>query len=74
MKQFRVGDTQKAACEKCKTFVNATMMLRNVPLSDGNGDVKNILVGVCDKCDSVIFLPQQSTPLVKAAITEAKGD
>ncbi|GAA6170731.1 hypothetical protein NBRC116592_04010 [Colwellia sp. KU-HH00111] len=65
MKILKVGDSQKAACEKCQSFVNATFKLRDVTLSD-SGKVKNTLVGVCDKCDkcdSVILIPHQSTPI-----------
>lgn len=65
MKIFKVGESQKAACEKCQSFENATFQLRDVPFSDGTGIVKRVLVGVCDKCDSVTVLPHQSTPAVK---------
>jgi len=65
MKIFKVGESQKAACEICQSFENATFKLRDVPFSDGKGIVKNVLVGVCDKCDSVTVLPHQSTPAVK---------
>lgn len=65
MKIFKVGESQKAACNKCQSFENAIFRLRDVPFSDGRGIVKNVLVGVCDKCDSVIVLPHQSTPTVK---------
>jgi hypothetical protein len=65
MKIFKVGESQKAACSKCQSFENATFQLRDVPFSDGRGIVKNVLVGVCDKCDSVTVLPHQSTPAVK---------
>ena len=65
MKIFKVGESQKAACEKCQSFENATLELRDVPFSDGTGIVKKVLVGVCDKCDSVNVLPHQSTPAVK---------
>lgn len=65
MKIFKVGESQKAACAKCQSFENATFQLRDVPFSDGRGIVKNVLVGVCDKCDSVSVLPHQSTPVVK---------
>lgn len=65
MKIFKVGESQKAACEKCQSFENATFQLRDVPFSDGTGIVKKVLVGICDKCDSVIVLPHQSTPAVK---------
>jgi len=65
MKILKVGDTQKAACNHCKGLVPVTFKLRTVPFSDGVGVVKNVLVGVCDHCDSVVILPHQSTPVVK---------
>ena len=65
MKIFKAGDSQKAICEHCGSLENATFKLRDVPFSDGSGLVKNVLVGVCDKCDQVILLPHQSTPALK---------
>jgi hypothetical protein len=65
MKIFKLGDTIKAACEKCKGFEDATFKIRDVHFSDGSGTVKNILVGVCKKCGSVTVLPHQEVPLVK---------
>ena len=65
MKIIKVGDKQKASCNECKSFQNVTFQLRDVPFSDGSGIVKNVLVGICDSCDSVAVLPHQSTPLVK---------
>lgn len=65
MKIVKVGDTQKAACHQCRRFEDVTYKLRDVPFSDGKGVVKNVLVGVCDCCDSVAVLPHQSTPVVR---------
>lgn len=65
MNILKVGDTQKAACNHCQAFVEVTFKLRDVPLSEGSGKVKNILVGVCNRCNSVVVLPHQSTPTVK---------
>jgi len=65
MKILKVGDTQKAACSNCEGFVQVTFKLRTVPFSDGVGVVKNLLVGVCDRCDCVVVLPHQSAPVVK---------
>jgi len=65
MKILKVGDTSKAACNNCKSFHDVTFQLRNVPFSDGTGTVKSVLVGVCNRCDSVAVLPHQSTPAVK---------
>lgn len=65
MKILKVGDTKSAACNNCESFQGVTFRLRDVPFSDGSGVVKNVLVGVCDSCDSVAVLPHQSTPAVK---------
>lgn len=65
MKILKVGDTKKAACNNCESFQNVTFKLRDTSFSDGSGIVKNVLVGVCDNCDSIAVLPHQSTPVVK---------
>ena len=65
MKILKVGDTKKVACDCCESFQTATFKLRDVPFSDNSGIVKNVLVGVCDHCDSVTVLPHQSTPAVR---------
>lgn len=65
MKILKVGGKGKAACDECAAFVSVSYKLKDVPFSDGSGIVKSVLVGVCDKCDSVCVLPHQSTPAVK---------
>ena len=65
MKILNVGDKGTAACYVCKSFVDTTYSLKDVPFSDNSGIAKNILVGVCDCCDSVISMPQQSASSVK---------
>lgn len=65
MKILKVGDTKKVACEHCESFQEVTFKLRDAPFSDGTGIVKNVLVGVCNNCDSIAVLPHQSTPAVK---------
>ena len=72
MKIIKVGDAQKAACHQCGRFENITYKLRDVPFSDGQGIVNNVLVGVCDCCNSVAVLPHQSTPLVKHQLQTQK--
>jgi len=65
MKIFKVGDSQRAICERCGSIQPATFKLRDVPLSDGSGVVKKVLVGVCDQCNQVCLLPHQSVPAVQ---------
>jgi len=72
MNIVKVGDTARAACDTCKKFVGATYRLRDVPLSDGAGTVKNVIAGVCDQCDSVCVLPHQSVPAVAEAMSKTR--
>ena len=64
MKIVKTEDKSTAACTTCKAFVDVTYRLRDVPLSDGGDMVRDVLVGVCDICDSVCVLPHQSVPKV----------
>ncbi len=72
MKIFKVGDTQKAICNNCASLENTTYKLGDLPVSDGLGVVKNVLVGICDNCESVVVLPHQSTLLVKKHIEKKR--
>ncbi len=73
MNILKVDDKGKAACDDCKAFVKTTYLLRDVPFSDQSGVVKNVLVGVCNQCNSVVSLPHQSTPLVKEQLEKQRG-
>ena len=72
MKILKVGDTKKAACNTCESFQDVTFQLRDTPFNDGSGIVKNVLVGVCDACDSVAVLPHQSTPAIKKQLEKQR--
>lgn len=72
MNILKVGDKIEAICQDCKSLVNTTFKLRDVPFSDGSGIVKNILTGVCDQCGRVITIPNQSTPAIKKAFDGIK--
>ncbi len=67
MKLLFEGDKCKAICEHCGP-VTTTYLYRDVSLSDSGKIVKDVLVGVCDKCDSVASMPAQSTTVIKAEI------
>jgi hypothetical protein len=64
---YQEGEKSKAICETCHQIVTTTFARRDVPFSDGNGEVKNILVSVCDHCDQVVAIPAQSTPAIREA-------
>lgn len=65
MKFYIEGEKSKAVCEHCKELVNTTFKVRNVPMSDGSGTVKGLLVSVCDTCDKIVAFPHQSSIKIK---------
>lgn len=67
MKLLLEGDHGRALCEHCQQVVTTTYVRRNVPFSDGHGEAKDILVGICDTCDAIVAIPAQSTPAIKEA-------
>ncbi|PRX98306.1 hypothetical protein [Paraburkholderia sp. BL25I1N1] len=67
MKLYEDGEKSKAVCHHCKQLVSTTFARRDVPFSDGKGEVKNILAAVCDACGNVVAVPAQSTPAVREA-------
>lgn len=67
MKLYLQGDRGKALCEHCQQVVGITYTRRDVPFSDGNGQAREVLVGVCDLCATVVAIPPQSTPAIKEA-------
>jgi len=71
MKIVKEGDKGKAVCQTCG-LTETTYRLRDVAFSDNSGIVKNILAGVCDKCDTVTSVPRQCTPKIKSAYNETK--
>lgn len=70
--RIKEGDGGKAICFHCKDIMPITYLYRDVPFSDGSGMVRNILVGVCNCCDSVISTPSQSTPAIKEELQKQK--
>lgn len=72
MKFYKEGEKSRAICSCCKKQVTTTFRARNVPLSKGKGTVPDVLVGVCDVCDAVVSLPQQSAPKVAETIAKRK--
>lgn len=59
------GEKGKAICNSCGV-TTITYSLRNVDFSDKSGTVKDILAGVCDRCNEVVSIPAQSTAKIKA--------
>jgi len=64
MKFVKEGEKGKAICNSCG-LTDITYLLRDVDFNDNSGTVKDILVGVCDKCHAIISIPAQSTAKIK---------
>jgi hypothetical protein len=65
MKLLLEDDHGKALCEHCQQIVTTNYVRRNVPFSDGHGEAKDVLAGVCDVCDTIVAIPAQSTAALK---------
>lgn len=72
MKLYKVGESSKAVCPFCKGIRSATFQERDVPLESGKGVVSGVLAAVCDSCEKVISIPQQSVPRIKDAIAKVR--
>lgn len=68
MKLFRLSEKSKAICPFCEAMRTTTFKERDVPLKSGKGLVSDVLVGVCDSCDQVVAIPQQSAPRIGEAL------
>ncbi len=65
---------QKALCFKCESLQSVSFKTRDVGFLDGSGGiVEDVLVGVCDNCDSVILTCPESSDKIKQSI-DSKGE
>lgn len=53
---YKVGDSVNAICEHCEKIVKATFEIRDVPLSNSDSVVKDVLVGICDCCNQICVI------------------
>ena len=67
MKLFHERDISRGFCENCAKIVETTFVRRDIPFSDGKGLARNILVAQCSICATLIAIPSQSTPAIRAA-------
>jgi hypothetical protein len=74
MPPYAPGDQSKAVCAACEALMSTTFAVRDVPFRNPPGGVvpggvvHGILVAVCDACGTVVGIPAQSTPAVRAAL------
>ena len=61
MKLWKEGDTSFAVCSQCKKRVATYFERREVDLKKPRVLVPDVLVAVCDECDSIAAVPYQSS-------------
>lgn len=64
---FNVGESIIDTCYTCGVTGPATFALRDVPLGATVSDATDVLVAVCNACQSITSIPPQSEPRLKAA-------
>ncbi len=68
------GDKSEGFCRECKLESLGTYKYRDVLFRYNNITVYNILVLVCDKCDTIIAVPHQSVDKIKEALKKDKDN
>jgi hypothetical protein len=62
---FEEGERRMAACPHCAQTAATTFARRNIPLNEGEGMAKAILVEICDACGAIAAIPAQSMPAIR---------
>lgn len=68
---YQVGEKSKAICKRCQQLRDTTFVERDVSFGSASNGGTRVLVGVCDACDDVVSIPQQSIDRVLASPSEA---
>lgn len=71
---YKELDKSTAICSFCKKQVTTTMKTKNTLIHDDGNHyiISNIMVGVCDKCNQDVSIPQQSFNEISNQIKEQK--
>jgi hypothetical protein len=64
MKLYQAGDRSVGICESCRSKVMTRLVYRDYTPTGWDVTVPDVLVAVCDRCDSVVGIPHQSTPKI----------
>lgn len=57
----REGDTNSVVCPHCKDLVDAHARVRSYHMPERGIDVLGVLLDICERCDQVATIPNQST-------------
>ena len=72
-KLYKAGQKSQAICPDCKAMMPTTYAHRDMTFDEGEALVEDLLVQVCDKCDTPVVIPAQSMPAIKRARIKPKA-
>lgn len=67
-KPYNEGEKSQAICYRCKCLASTTFMLRDVLLHEDSGESQHTLAAVCDGCNEVVAIPNQSVRAIHQAV------
>jgi hypothetical protein len=62
MRVWKAGDRSKGVCERCGRLVATRFERRTMALERPRTEVPDVLVAVCEACESLVAIPPQSLP------------
>ena len=68
MSKYQEGAKSMAVCPYCEKSVTATLTNETLSLCEGELEVENVLVDICDICGNMTAIPARSLPPIHKAI------
>ena len=68
MIDYKEGAKCTSVCAHCERSVPATLKNETLSLCEGEEEVENVLVDICDICGNITAIPARSLPPIHKAI------
>ena len=68
MIDYKAGAKCTSVCAHCERSVPATLKNETLSLCEGEEEVENVLVDICDICGNITAIPARSLPPIHKAI------
>ncbi len=72
MRIWKDGDESRAICPHCKRRTDVVFRRRSVQSAAPSVSVPDVLVAVCQECDGVAMIPQQSSARLRRGVERPK--
>lgn len=63
---YQEGQKSKILCTYCESMQDTTFLIKDYTIN--NKTIKDLLVGVCDKCGEIVSIPSNSTEKIKEGL------